>query len=186
MQNNILDILKQHELIPVVTINSIEEVDSVYKKLISQNITCIEITLRNKVAWEAIGLFKSKYGDKFSVGVGTITSVEHIERCKNLKVDFMVSPGLNDKMIKPFEDSGIAFLPGVSTPSEIISAMSNGWRCFKFFPANLFGGLSALKTYGNVFSEVIFCPTGGINGDNFKAYLALDNVYSVGGSWVMK
>jgi len=185
-QNNIEHVLKNNKLIPVVTIHTLTEVDSVYEQLKSNGISCIEITLRTPVSWDAIQLFKEKYGAHFSVGVGTIVSVNDIERCKALKVDFMVSPGVTDAMREALNSSGIAFLPGVATPSEIIRGLESGWRFFKFFPADLFGGIKALKTYGSVFSEAKFCPTGGINESNYNDFLALENVLSVGGSWLIK
>ncbi|MEY3199997.1 MAG: hypothetical protein RJA13_1955, partial [Bacteroidota bacterium] len=83
-------------------------------------------------------------------------------------------------------DSKIPFIPGVATPSDIILGLQMGWNFFKFFPANLFGGLPALKTYQLVFPNVIFCPTGGINESTYTDYLALENVQSVGGSWMIK
>ncbi|WP_084274402.1 bifunctional 4-hydroxy-2-oxoglutarate aldolase/2-dehydro-3-deoxy-phosphogluconate aldolase [Crocinitomix catalasitica] len=186
MQNNIEKILESHPLIPVVTIHKEEEIKQLYEHLSSQGISCVEITLRTDFAWEAIALFKSEYKDSFKVGVGTITSVEHIKRCVELEVDFMVSPGLCPALKENFEKSGIPFLPGVSTPSEIMSAMELGWRYLKFFPAHLFGGAKALKTYSNVFKEVIFCPTGGINAENYQTFLDLPNVMSLGGSWLVK
>lgn len=185
MQNNIEKLLKENPLIPVVTIDSLDQIDAIYHKLLAQNIRCIEITLRTDVAWEAISLFKEKYGDTFKVGVGTITSPEDILKCVQLKVDFLVSPGLTSSLIPPFDLCGIPFLPGVSTPSEIIRGIDMGWRVFKFFPADLFGGIKALKLYGNIFSDVSFCPTGGINQENYQDYLALKNVWAVGGSWLL-
>lgn len=186
MQNNILTILENNQLIPVVTIRTIEEIDSIFDQLEAQGVFCIEITLRTAIAWEAIQIAKERYGDRFKIGVGTITSAEAIEKCIQHKVDFMVSPGLAPSLITPFEKSGIPFLPGVSTPSEIISGMEHGWRYFKFFPANLFGGISALKTYGAIFPDVSFCPTGGINENNYRDYLAIPTVKAVGGSWLVK
>jgi 2-dehydro-3-deoxyphosphogluconate aldolase / (4S)-4-hydroxy-2-oxoglutarate aldolase len=184
-QFNIEHLLNGNPLIPVVTINALSEVDTVYTQLKSSGISCIEITLRTAVSWEAIQLFKERYGDHFSVGVGTVVSVKDIERCKELQVDFLVSPGVSDTMIKALNTCGIPFLPGVATPSEIIRGLEAGWKVFKFFPADLFGGIKALKTYGSVFSEAKFCPTGGINESNYKDFLALENVLSVGGSWLL-
>jgi len=83
-----------------------------------------------------------------------------------------------------FEDSGIPFILGVATPSDIINGIQFGWDTFKFFPAQLFGGLNALKTYGQVFPQIKFCPTGGITEDSYQSYLALENVISIGGSWL--
>jgi 2-dehydro-3-deoxyphosphogluconate aldolase/(4S)-4-hydroxy-2-oxoglutarate aldolase len=185
IQNNIEKILKENPLIPVATIDNLSQVDEFYTILTDQGINCIEITLRTDIAWEAIALFKEKYGDHFKVGVGTIVTPEDILKCVKLKVDFMVSPGLTSSMIQQFDFSGVPFLPGVSTPSEIIRGIDLGWEFFKFFPADLFGGAKALKTYGSIFKNVTFCPTGGINGDNYKDYLELGNVMSVGGSWLL-
>ncbi len=185
-QNNIKAVLSKHRIVPVVTIQSLNEVDEIISKLQSQGIHCIEVTLRTELAFEAIAQIKSKYGNTIDVGVGTVVNEAQIEKAKQIGVDFLVSPGINDNLAIAFEKSGIAFIPGVATPSEIILAMQKGWDTLKFFPANLFGGLDALKTYGNVFPSVQFCPTGGIDQSSFQEYLALKNVICVGGSWMMK
>ncbi len=186
MQNQIASVLKKHSHIPVVSINDLAEVDTVYSKLKSQGVSCIEITLRSPISWDAIAMFKEKYGDEFDVGVGTVISAEDILKCVEHKVDFLVSPGISSSMVQQLDFCGIPFLPGVATPSDIIRGLNLGWTYFKFFPANLFGGIEALKTYGGVFKQATFCPTGGINGQNADEFLALENVISVGGSWLVK
>jgi 2-dehydro-3-deoxyphosphogluconate aldolase/(4S)-4-hydroxy-2-oxoglutarate aldolase len=118
------------------------------------------------------------------IGVGTLVTNEQIEKAAELGVDFMVSPGISKALAPTFESCGIPFIPGVATPSEIITGLELGWDTFKFFPAHLFGGLDALKTYGQVFPQVKFCPTGGIKADTYEQYLSLSNVISVGGSWL--
>lgn len=185
MQNNIEKILANNPLIPVVTISSLDEIDSIANTLKERDVSCIEITLRTEIAWEAIRAFKSRYGDHFSVGVGTIKNSSDVAQCIEIGVDFMVSPGLTPVLATAFEESEIPFIAGVSTPSEIMCGMERGWQFFKFFPANLFGGLGALKAYGGLFPEVKFCPTGGINASNYSEYLELNNVLSVGGSWLL-
>ncbi len=184
-QNNIFELLQKHPIIPVVTIHDLNEIDPLISGLIGKNIFCIEVTLRTSVAFEAIRLIKQKYGEQISVGVGTIVKIEQINKVTELGVDFIVCPGINESLAKPLMDSGIPFIPGVCTPSEIILGMQFGWKTFKFFPANLFGGLPALKTYGQVFPDIRFCPTGGITENSFQDFLALDNVVSVGGSWMV-
>ena len=186
MQNGIEAILSKHQLVPVVTINSLDEVDSIAQQLQEQNIACIEITLRTAVAWDAVAMFKERYGSTFDVGVGTIVNTENVAQAVKIGVDFMVSPGCTDTLAAALENSGIPFLPGASTPSEIIKAKEHGWKYLKFFPANLFGGLGALKTYGALFPDTSFCPTGGISEANYHEYLALPNVVCVGGSWLIK
>lgn len=185
-QNNIRQVLGQHSVIPVVTFQSVDEVRPMLERLISQGINCIEITLRTNAAWDSIALCKEIAPAGFSVGIGTIISVEQIQKATDLQVDFMVSPGMSEHLKEAFETSGIAFIPGVATPSEMIQLMSYGWDTFKFFPAHLFGGIEALKAYGQVFPTVKFCPTGGISAETKDEYLALSNIISVGGSWMTK
>ncbi len=184
VQNNIRGILEKHPLIPVVTFNSISEVEPMIEKLLNKNIHCIEITLRTPIAFEAIQFANTNYGDKMDIGIGTIINHQQIEKAKELQVKFMVSPGINPVIFKALEDSQIAFIPGVATPSEIMLGLSQGWNTFKFFPANLFGGKDALKAYGQLFPDVKFCPTGGITKDTFQEFVDLKNVISVGGSWM--
>ncbi|MGB0933317.1 MAG: bifunctional 4-hydroxy-2-oxoglutarate aldolase/2-dehydro-3-deoxy-phosphogluconate aldolase [Lishizhenia sp.] len=186
MQNNIENILRKHTVIPVATIENSSQIDEYYTLLKTNNIYCIEITLRTSFAWEAISLFKQKYGSEFSVGVGTITNPADVNKCIEIGVDFIVSPGTSTELSASLNNCGIPFLPGVATPSEIISGLNNGWSYFKFFPANLFGGRDALKVYSAIFSAAYFCPTGGINHDNYTSFLELPNVLAVGGSWVFK
>lgn len=186
IQNNIISILKDHPLIPVVTINSENEIDTIVKKLIARDIHCIEVTLRTDFAFEALKLIKKRYSDHITVGVGTVISNHQIEQIKAIDVDFIVSPGLTSELYNNLAASSIPFIPGVTTPSEIMQAIEFGCEAVKFFPANLFGGIKALKTYANVFPQVKFCPTGGINEATHAEYLALNNVLSVGGSWMVK
>jgi 2-dehydro-3-deoxyphosphogluconate aldolase/(4S)-4-hydroxy-2-oxoglutarate aldolase len=184
IQNNIRAILSKHPLIPVVTFHSVDEVNPILENLLSKNIHCIEITLRTPIAFDAIQHAITQYGDKVDVGIGTIINKEQIQKAKELNVQFMVSPGLNPAIFDALENSKIAFIPGVATPSEIMVGLSQGWDTFKFFPANLFGGKDAIKAYGQLFPDVKFCPTGGINKDTFQEYLDMRNVISVGGSWM--
>jgi 2-dehydro-3-deoxyphosphogluconate aldolase/(4S)-4-hydroxy-2-oxoglutarate aldolase len=183
-QNDIRTLLSQHPTIPVVTFNSIDEVVPKIEGLIAKGIFCIEITLRTPVAYDCIALAKKLYGDRCAIGMGTVVKVEQIEKAIELGIDFMVSPGLNASLAPHFEQSKIAFIPGVATPSEIIEGIQFGWDTYKFFPANLFGGLGALKAYGQVFPNIQFCPTGGITEETYPEYLALPNIISVGGSWM--
>jgi 2-dehydro-3-deoxyphosphogluconate aldolase/(4S)-4-hydroxy-2-oxoglutarate aldolase len=186
VQNNILGILEEHQLIPVVTIYELNEIDGIIKSLLKKEIHVIEVTLRTSVAFEAIEYIKKHYSKDITVGVGTVVTKEQILKIKEIGADFIVSPGINKDLAESLEKSGVAFIPGVATPSDIILGLQLGWNVFKFFPANLFGEILALQTYNQVFPNVIFCPTGGINEDTFSDYLKLSNVISVGGSWMLK
>ena len=184
-QNNIRVILEKHKLIPVVTFNALDEVQPMIEKLLANNIHCIEITLRTPIAFDAIAETVSKFGDKIDVGIGTVINAQQIQKAIDLNVKFMVSPGLNAAIFDDLENSNIAFIPGVATPSEIMTGIAKGWDTFKFFPANLFGGKDAIKAYGQLFPNIKFCPTGGITKDSFQEYLDMKNVISVGGSWMV-
>ena len=184
LQNNIRAVLAQHPTIPVVTFQHTDEVVPKMEALMARGIFCIEITLRTPAAYDCIALAKKQFGDRCAIGMGTVVKVEQIEKAIELGIDFMVSPGLNSNLAPHFEKSNIAFIPGVATPSEIIEGIQLGWDTFKFFPANLFGGLNALKAYGQVFPNIKFCPTGGITEETYPEYLAQPNIISVGGSWM--
>jgi 2-dehydro-3-deoxyphosphogluconate aldolase/(4S)-4-hydroxy-2-oxoglutarate aldolase len=186
IQNNIAAVLSQHPIVPVVTVNNEHEIAGIANRLIQQNIRCIEVTLRTDYALEGIVQFKKQFGHQMSVGVGTVVHPRQVEGLAAIGVDFIVSPGINIDLGIVLEQSGIPFIPGVATPSDIIAGMQRDWNVFKFFPANLFGGLPALKAYGQVFPSVQFCPTGGISEATYNEYLELTNVISVGGSWMMK
>lgn len=185
-QNGIRKILEKHAVIPVVTFHQESEINPTIESLMAQNIHCAEITLRTDFALEAIRLAKERFGEKMSIGVGTVVHEKQVAQVSDLKVDFIVSPALNEQLISALQKTGIPFIPGAVTPSEILTGMQLGCDTFKFFPASLFGGVNAIKTYGTVFSQLKFCPTGGINETSYADYLALENVISVGGSWMLK
>lgn len=184
-QFDIRKILERNQIIPVVTFADLSEIDGVIDKLQTQKISCIEVTLRTPVAMESLRILKRDYSEVLDVGVGTVTELDQLNKVRDLEVDFIVSPGLMSHLAEPLQTAGIPFIPGVVTPSEIIEGISLGYDTFKFFPAELFGGIDVLKAYASVFPQIKFCPTGGVNADNHARYLALENVISVGGSWVV-
>ena len=185
-QNNIRELLLNHPVIPVVKIESLDEVIPYINILISKNIHCIEITLRTKCAIDAIKKAKKHFGNKFSVGVGTVINKTQINEVKDANVDFIVLPGVFPELKELLEKSNIPFLPGVMTASEIMQGASYGWNTFKLFPAHLVGGINGIKTFAKVFPEIKFCPTGGVNKENHLEFLAEESVISVGGSWLIE
>lgn len=185
IQNNIQAILASNPKIPVVTFHTLDQVEPILNALVAQDIQCIEITLRTPIAVEAIKQCQALSLEGFSIGVGTILEEHQVQLCQELGVDFMVSPGSTPDLIQKMQASGIPYLPGVMTPSEIIAAVAANCHYLKLFPFNIAGGAKALKTYANVFPAVRFCPTGGVNADNFQSLLEMPNVLSVGGSWLV-
>lgn len=182
-QKGIKDILLSNAIIPVVTIDKLDEVIPLAEHLLEQDISVIEITLRTPCAFDAIEKL-AKSSLNITVGAGTIINSELYTEAVNRGSDFIVSPGWSEEIHKAFLSHDIAFLPGVATPSEIISAKQHELNYLKFFPANINGGIPALKAYQAVFPDTCFCPTGGISEINYKDYLALESVLAVGGSWV--
>jgi len=185
-QFGIRKILKENKLIPIINFNDLSTVEKTINHLISNEISCLEITLRSNIAWDAIELATQIKPNNFKIGVGTVTSITHLEKCHSLNVDFIVSPGTSPELRNALNDYKIPFLPGVMTPSDIISGLEEDWDTFKLFPFNLAGGMTALSTYNSVFPNVKFCPTGGVNETNYNDCLQQNNVLSVGGSWLTK
>jgi 2-dehydro-3-deoxyphosphogluconate aldolase/(4S)-4-hydroxy-2-oxoglutarate aldolase len=118
------------------------------------------------------------------VGVGTLTRPEQFSKAAEAGAQFAVSPGLTQVMLNACAESGMPYLPGVFTPSEVMTARSIGFEYLKLFPAQQAGGPGMLKALAGPFPDLKFCPTGGISEENFREYLALENVASVGGQWL--
>lgn len=186
MQNGIRELLRQHPLIPVVTIAKASEAVPLMNYLRGRGVMCMEVTLRTDAALEAIAVAKENATDGFSVGVGTIKKEVDVRAAQQAGADFLVSPGFTPSLLQAMETSGIPYIPGAVTPSELMLGMEHGIDTFKFFPANVFGGMPTLKNYAAVFQSLKFCPTGGITSQSAADYLAMPNVISVGGSWFQR
>lgn len=183
-QFGIRGLLQANPIIPVASIDDVSSVSDILADLSAHGVNCIEITLRSKKAFAVIEKAIECKPNGFKVGVGTILTAKQVEKCHSLGVDFLVSPGLTPKLAKAFKAGSIPFLPGVMTPSEIITGMSHGFQTFKLFPFNLAGGEKALTTYSNVFPSLRFCPTGGLSESSANSCLEMKNVIAVGGSWL--
>ena len=173
------------KLIPVVVIHSVEETDKIMTALKKHGIACAEITFRTDCAAEAIALAVKRYPD-MEVGAGTVVNAEQCERAIKAGAKFIVSPGLSEEVAAVCKRAGIEYLPGCVTPTEIMKALSLGITTVKFFPANIYGGLKALKALSAPFPQVKFVPTGGIDRNNLDEYLAFDKVAGVGGSFLVE
>lgn len=180
----IFEILEKHPIIPVLVFHDLRDAVSVVEALEMGGIDAIEVTLRTPIALEAIECLRRKF-PKMTVGAGTIMSTDQMKKAKEVGAQFAVSPGLTGELSLAAKEMGMPYLPGAITPSEVMAAREMGHRCLKFFPAEYVGGIEVLQAFKPVFPEVFFCPTGGIDRSNFKDYLALENVVSVGGSWLV-
>ena len=177
------EILPIAPVMPVIVIQKLEHAVPLAQALVAGGLKVLEVTLRTPVAMDAVREIAQAVPDAL-VGVGTLTRPEQFEQVAKAGARFAVSPGLTPALVEASKDSDLAFLPGVFTPSEAMQARDHGFSSLKLFPARQAGGLGMLKAMGSPFPDLSFCPTGGIDADSFRDYLALPNVACVGGSWV--
>lgn len=177
------EVLEISKIIPVITIYDLKTSVELAKALFDGGVKILEITLRTTNAIEAIKLIANEV-PQVIVGAGTILNFKMLEEVKNAGAKFAISPGLNPIFAKEAQNIDIPLIPGVATASEIMLALEFNYRNLKFFPAEASGGIAMLKSLAAPFHEVKFCPTGGINLNNMKHYLNLNNVSCIGGSWL--
>lgn len=171
--------------IPVVVIKELAEVDKILPALKKYGINCAEITFRTSCALKAIEYASKKYND-MNIGAGTVINKQQCEQAINAGAKFIVSPGLDKDVALVCKHYNIPYYPGCVTPTEIMQAISLGIFVVKFFPANIYGGLKAIKALGGPFPQVKFIPTGGVNKDNIDEFLSCDKVFAVGGSFLVE
>lgn len=183
MESKILSIMTTSPVIPVMVIDNLDSAVPLARALFEGGLKVLEITLRTSVALEAIDAIKTALPEAI-VGAGTVINEETLNQAIDSGAEFIVSPGFTPALIDAAIDKKIPILPGVNTPSEIMTLVEKGITAMKFFPAEAAGGVPMLKAIGGPLPQVTFCPTGGINPDNAKEYLNLSNVACVGGSWM--
>ena len=173
------------KFIPVVVIKEIGETDKILKALKNNGINCAEITFRTACAAEAIAYAAKNYPD-MEIGAGTVINAEQCEQALAAGATFIVSPGLSASVAKICKEKNIPYYPGCVTPTEIMAALELGITTVKFFPANVYGGLKALKALSAPFPQVKFIPTGGVDRSNIDEFLAFDKIAAIGGSFFVK
>ena len=175
--------LLSHRVIPVLVINDPKKAKEIGDALVESGLPLVEVTLRTESAWQSIEIFKGISG--LSVGVGSITKVEQLTQAADLELDFAVSPGMDVELVDTALSLGLAYLPGVATPSEMMQGLQRGLTYLKFFPAQTLGGIKAIQSMSAPFPSLSFIPTGGISEENAGEYLAQANIPAVGGSWMV-
>ena len=173
------------KLIPVVVIKELSETEKILSALQKHGINCAEITFRTACAAEAIALAVKKFPD-MSVGAGTVINAEQCEAALKVGAKFIVSPGLSAAVAEVCKKNKVPYYPGCVTPTEIMAALELGITVVKFFPANVYGGLKAMKALAAPFPQIKFIPTGGVNTENIDEFLAWDKIYAVGGSFFVE
>ena len=171
--------------IPVVVIKELSETDKILSALKAGGINCAEITFRTACAREAIEYACRKYPE-MSIGAGTVINAEQCRAALKAGAKFIVSPGLSVSVAEVCRENGVPYYPGCVTPTEIMQALELGITTVKFFPANIYGGLKALKALSAPFPQVRFIPTGGVDRGNIDEFLAFDKVIAIGGSFFVK
>lgn len=173
------------KLIPVVVIKELKETEVVLSALQKEGIYCAEITFRTACAEDAIKLASAQFPN-MEIGAGTVINGDQCERAIKAGARFIVSPGLSEEVATICKEKGIPYYPGCVTPTEIIQAISLGITTVKFFPANVYGGLKAMKALAAPFPQIRFIPTGGVNRENLDEFLSWDKIAAVGGSFFVE
>ena len=181
----VFDAIAEAGVVPVIAIDSLEAALPLADALIAGGLPVVEITFRTQAAASVIKKLASER-PQLLLGAGTVLTCEQARAAKECGAQFAVAPGLNPDTVRPAQDLGLPFAPGVATPSEVEQAMALGCRTLKFFPAGALGGVDMLKAlaapYGH--TGVRFMPTGGVKTDNLAQYLALNCVAAAGGTWI--
>jgi 2-dehydro-3-deoxyphosphogluconate aldolase/(4S)-4-hydroxy-2-oxoglutarate aldolase len=184
MQADFRQQLAAARVLPVIVPQDIDSTLELVRALQRGGMRIMEITLRSAAALDSIAAVKRALPG-VQVAAGTVTTPDEMSAALAAGADFCVSPGLTPALLQHAADTGVQFLPGVASASEVMLGRSFGLDTFKLFPAVPVGGLALLKSLAGPFPDVRFCPTGGLTPDNFRDFLALPNVICCGGSWMV-
>ena len=182
-QEKLSALFKAARVVPVLTIDRVEDAVPLARALVSGGVRMLEVTLRTPVAVDAAKAIIADVPDAI-VGIGTIINADDLARAEGLGARFGISPGATPELLKAAAAGNLPFAPGIATASELMQALAHGFEVVKFFPAEQAGGIRALRALGGPFPQARFCPTGGIGEANAPQWLAEPNVIAVGGSWL--
>jgi 2-dehydro-3-deoxyphosphogluconate aldolase / (4S)-4-hydroxy-2-oxoglutarate aldolase len=177
-------ILARAPVLPVLSIARPDDAVPLARALVDSGLRVLEVTLRTPEAMEAIRRIAAEVPDAV-VGAGTVLDAAQLDAVGRAGAVFAIAPGSTPRLYEAAADAAIPFIPAIATASEIMLGLEHGHRRFKFFPAAASGGIAALRSFAGPFPEVRFCPTGGIDASTSRDYLALANVATVGGSWMV-
>ena len=181
-----MDVLKrlaQSGVVPVVVLEDAKDAVPAAKAMLAGGIDVMEITFRTAAAADSIKAVAQECPDMV-VGAGTVINLEQCKLAVECGAKFIVSPGYDEETVAWCCDNGIPVTPGCVTPTEIMMALKHGLKVLKFFPANVYGGLSAIKSLAGPFGGVKFIPTGGVNAQNLAEFISSPYIHAVGGSWI--
>ncbi|KMN76155.1 2-dehydro-3-deoxyphosphogluconate aldolase/(4S)-4-hydroxy-2-oxoglutarate aldolase [Chromobacterium alkanivorans] len=178
-----LTLLRQGPVVPVIIVNDAAVAVELAQALVAGGVRVLEVTLRTKAALAAMRRMRDEVPGAI-VGAGTLRTRAHVEAAIDAGAQFGVSPGFTPELGAAARAANLTLIPGVATPSEAMRAQDEGFTIQKLFPAEAVGGVKLLKSLASPFSDLRFCPTGGIDIKKAPEYLALPNVLAVGGSWL--
>ena len=176
-----------HEVgvVPVVVLEDAKDAVPLAQALVEGGLPCAEVTFRTAAAEESIRLMAEKFPEML-VGAGTVLTTEQVDAAVKAGAKFIVSPGFDPEIVDYCILKDIPVFPGCITPSEVAQAVKRGLKVIKFFPAEQFGGIAAIKALAAPYTDIKFMPTGGINPKNLENYLSDDKIIACGGSWMVK
>lgn len=183
--NAVLEKIQELGIVPVVVLEDAKDAKPLAQALCDGGLACAEVTFRTAAAEECIRIMSQEFPDML-VGAGTVLTTEQVDRAVAAGAKFIVSPGINPKVVRYCVEKGIPVTPGCITPSEVEQAIECGLEVVKFFPAEQAGGLAMIKAMAAPYVGMKFMPTGGISAKNVKEYLAYDRIIACGGSWMVK
>ena len=184
IMNKVLEEFSKIGIIPVIALDHVEDAAPLAKALCDGGLPCAEVTFRTAAAEESIRIMAEQFPEML-VGAGTVLTTEQVDRAVNAGAKFIVSPGLNPKVVKYCVEKGIPVTPGCSNPSDVEVAIELGLEVVKFFPAEAAGGLNMIKSMAAPYTKMKFMPTGGINAKNLTSYLDFKKIIACGGSWMV-
>lgn len=183
--NSIIEEIGKMGIVPVIALEDAKDAKPLAKALCMGGLPCAEVTFRTEAAEESIRIMTTEYPNML-VGAGTILTKEQVDCAVAAGAKFIVSPGLNPKVVAYCTDKGIPILPGIASPSEVETALELGLDTVKFFPAETAGGIAMIKAMSAPYGKIKFMPTGGITAENLREYLDFHKVLACGGSWMVK
>ncbi|MFG6383077.1 MAG: bifunctional 4-hydroxy-2-oxoglutarate aldolase/2-dehydro-3-deoxy-phosphogluconate aldolase [Lachnospiraceae bacterium] len=183
--NSIIEEIGKIGIVPVIALDDAKDAKPLAEALCKGGLPCAEVTFRTDAAEESIRVIATEFPEML-VGAGTVLTTEQVDRAVNAGAKFIVSPGLNPKVVSYCLEKNVPILPGTANPSDVETAIELGLEVVKFFPAEQAGGIKMIKAMSAPYTKMKFMPTGGINADNLKEYLDFGKIVACGGSWMVK
>lgn len=177
--------LEQIAVVPAIILEDAGHAELLAEALIEGGLPCAEITLRTPASMEVLSRMEP-YSDQLLLGAGTVLNTTQADQAIDAGAQFIVSPGMDEKLIRHCQDRNILIIPGACTPTEVMLAVNLGLECVKFFPSHAYGGLPVLRALQGPFPHMRFMPTGGITMETLSEYLGFKPVLAVGGTWMIK